>query len=322
MGLRKVGIVVVGLLVALNAFAQQSGNYGSFAVMDFRIRGVTRDEMRSAVDRLSMKILETQGFRRVISPERREQLLQEAGGGLRLGSYHKRQLHNAEIIGVELAVLGEIRKQGAEYLVDLRLLEVASADTLFRNQYSYSNLEDLSRDAGRLATILVRASRQPRVVEPENGESLPRRTRRDLEVVAGVRLGQESVTEAPGVDGGSHLYLELLAELNRLFGLSVKYSVGLFPVYSENHLVTILPRVNIRLAEEVYTAISTGYMISTDYHGELHHHLGARFAPIYSGNMEGISIEAWPVSLFFDLSDGSTVFMLELISIAFWRPYE
>jgi hypothetical protein len=89
---------------------------------------------------------------------------------------------------------------------------------------------------------------------------------------AGFRIGRESVTAAPGIDGGSHLYAEMLAELKRIFALSLKYSLGLFPAYSENHLISVLPRVNIPLA------------------------------PIHSGNIGGISTE--------------------LMSIAFWLPYE
>jgi hypothetical protein len=318
---RKIVFIAVGLFIALAASTQEAETYRSIAVMDFRFSGITQEQMNSVVDRLSLEILKTQAIRRVVSREQREQLIRESGGNQRRGSYEKKQLHNATIIEVELAVLGEIRKEGNLYRLELRLLEVDSAESLFSDQRSYTDAEELLQDADRLASVLVRVSRQPRIVEPDNDDER-RERKRELETVAGLRIGHEASTAAPGIDGGSHLYAEVLAELNRVFAVSLKYSVGLFPVYSENHLIAVLPRVNIRLAEELYTAISAGYLMSTDYRGKPHHYLGARLSPIHSGNIGGISLELLPLSVFFDLDGGKPVFIFELLAIAFWLPLD
>lgn len=318
---RKIVFIAVGFFIALAVSSQEAGIYRSIAVMDFRFSGITQEQMHSVVDWLSLEILETQAIRRVVSREQREQLIRESGGNRRRGSYEKKQLHNAAIIEVELAVLGEIRKDGKVYRLELRLLEVDSAESLFSDQRSYTDAEELLQDAHRLASALVRASRQPRIVQPDNGDE--RRERKpELKTEAGFRIGHEASTAAPGIDGGSHLYAEVLAEVNRIFAVSLKYSIGLFPVYSENHLITVLPRVNIRLAEELYTAISAGYLMSTDYRGKPYHYLGARLSPIHSGNIGGISLELLPLSVFFDLDGGKPVFTFELLAIAFWLPLE
>lgn len=164
--------------------------------------------------------------------------------------------------------------------MNLWLLDVASGDTLYSDQRSYSSVEELLQDTGRLASALVRASRQQRIVEPDDRDER-RKREPELEAAAGFRIGQESVTTAPGIDGGSHLYAEVLVELN-----------------------------------------SAGYLISTDYRGESHHYIGARLCPIHSGNIGGISIELLPLSVFFDLAGGQPVVMFELLSIAFWLPYD
>ena len=318
---RRTGIAAICLSVALAASTQEASIYRSVAVMDFRFSGITQQQMHSVVDRLSVKIRQTQAIRQVVSREQREQLLQESGRVQRQRSYEKSQLHKATIIEVDLAVLGEIRKDGNAYRMNFWLLEVASGDTLYSDGRSYPSVEELLRDTDRLASALVRGSRQPRIVEPEDRDERWKR-KPEVEVAAGFRIGHEAVTAAPGIDGGSHFYAEVLAELNRVFAVSLKYSLGLFPVYSENHLITVLPRLNIRLADELYTAISAGYLMSTDYGRELHHYLGARLCPIYSGNIGGISIELLPLSVFFDLAGGQRVFMFELFSLAVWLPFD
>lgn len=313
---RTIGIAALGFIAAIPAISQEAKVYRSIAVMDFQFAGRSREEMESYVDRLSLKILETQGFRRVIDRTQREESLREAGRARRHGSYEKDQLQSASIIEVELAVLGEIRRNGDGYRVNLWLLDVATGDTLYSDEMVYGSTDELVQDCDRLASTLVRSSRQPRIVPEKEGKP------REIKAVVGFRLGQEGVTEAPAVAGGSYLYGEVLGEFNRIFGISLKYAAGLFPTYSENHLITVLSRLNIRLAEELYTAVSVGYMVSTDYRTVLRHYIGARVSPVHSGNMGGISIELLPFSLFFDVESWQPVFTIELMSIAFWLPYK
>ena len=42
---------------------------------------------------------------------------------------------------------------------------------------------------------------------------------------------------------------------------------------------------------------------------------------IYSGDLEGISIELLPVSVLFNLEDGQPLFMIELLSLALWSTF-
>ncbi len=76
---RAIGIAALGFIAAIPALSQEAKVYRSIAVMDFRFAGISREEMESYVDRMSLKILETQGFRRVINRTQREELLREAG---------------------------------------------------------------------------------------------------------------------------------------------------------------------------------------------------------------------------------------------------
>ena len=138
-------------------------------------------------------------------------------------------------------------------------------------------------------------------------------------LVVAVQL--ENVTAARGIDGGSYFYAEVLAELNRILGISVKYEIGLFPRYSPHHLITVLPRLNIRWDRDLYSALSFAYLISTDYRNQPYHYLGARLCPIHSGNMEGFSIELLPVSVLFNLEDGQPLLMIELLSLVIWPPF-
>lgn len=76
---RAIGIAALGFISAIPALSQEAKVYRSIAVMDFRFAGISWEEMESYVDRMSLKILETQGFRRVINRTQREELLREAG---------------------------------------------------------------------------------------------------------------------------------------------------------------------------------------------------------------------------------------------------
>ncbi len=76
---RAIGIAALGFISAIPALSQEAKVYRSIAVMDFRFAGISWEEMESYVDRMSLKILETQGFRRVINRTQREELLRETG---------------------------------------------------------------------------------------------------------------------------------------------------------------------------------------------------------------------------------------------------
>ena len=100
-------------------------------------------------------------------------------------------------------MLGAIRRSGDGYRVNLWLLGVATGDTLYSDEMVYGSTDELVQDCDRLASTLVRSSRKPRIV-PEKEEKP-----RELKAVVGFRLGQEGVTEAPAVAGGSYLYGEV-----------------------------------------------------------------------------------------------------------------
>jgi hypothetical protein len=272
--------------------------------------------MLSVVDRLSLKILGSQAFRRVVSREQREQMLQAAGQHDRSKTYRQNQLHKARYIEVELAVLGEIKRNNQGLELELWLVEVDSGDTLYNGRTTYANTEKLSADADRLARILVQASRQLRIEQDE--EPRVPKIKPELEAAAGFGLGQENATAAPGIDGGSYFYAEVLTMLNNVLGISVKYQIGLFPRYSPNHLIMVLPRLNIRWQEDLYSALSFAYLISTDYRSQPYQYLGARICPVHSGDLDGISIELLPVTVLFNLENGQLLFMLQLLSFALW----
>jgi len=322
---RVIALALIALWITAGVSAEQAGRYRSIAVMDLLFEGLGEGEMHSVVDALSLEILKTQGIRTVVRREQRERLIEgeQAGGSRRMhGSrrYEKVQLANAALLKVDLAVLGEILKTREAYSLGIRLFDVAAGRVLYGEQVEYGSDEQLRQDLERIAVSLVRASGQPPVAEDEKQPPLKREPK--LGAAAGFRLGQEGVTAAPGIEGGGALYAEVLTELNHIVGLSVKYAVVVFPSYSASHLITLLPRLNLRLAEGVYLGISAAYTISTDYRSRPQHYLGFRLCPIYSGNIDGLSIEILPFSVLCGLRDGQTVFSMELISLGFWLSGE
>lgn len=308
------------LLSASSLAAQVTGSYPSIAIMELSLPEAAGDEMKmpaeALADCLARLLRESQSYSRVVDRSSRQELLRRSGWQESSGSYEKAQLRAAAQLKVDLAVLGELKKSSSSYTLSLRLVDVRSGESLLREQYRHPSLDRLQDDCGRLASELQWASRRE-TLPPGDGIKP-----RERGVVAGFKAGQEGVSRAESIEGGSYLYAELSAELNRIFAASLRYSVCLFPAPFQDHLISVHSRINIRLAENLYSAISLAYLISTDYEQKPAHHVGLRLCPIYSGNMEGIAIELLPFSLFFDVESWRPVYMLELLSLGFWLPYQ
>jgi hypothetical protein len=165
--------------------------------------------------------------------------------------------------------------------------------------------------------VLETAGRREREYGGQKARSEPR----PFKVLAGIKVGQEGVSRAQGVDGGNYLYAELSAFLGAYLGINLKYSVNLFPYSWRNHLAGVQSRFHIPLTKELWTAVEVGYLLATDYRLPPEHFVGATVSPLYSGDLEGVSVELLPFSVYFNLRTGEPLLMVELLSLGFSFPH-
>jgi hypothetical protein len=189
-----------------------------------------------------------------------------------------------------------------------RMLAVAGALCLLGGLSSFSAPLETPFTGRELADQQQQQQRQVRLPRP-------------FKVLAGIKVGQEGVSRAPGVDGGSYLYAELSAFLGAYLGINAKYSVNLFPNSFRNHLIGLQSRFHIPLTKDLWAAVEVGYLLATDYRLAPEHFVGATVSPLYSGDLQGVSVELLPFSVYFNLRTGEALLMLELLSLGFSFPH-
>lgn len=297
------------LFAAPPGFARDSRPYRSLAVMDLELEGATPEEMAEIVDCLTRRISESGSMRRVVDRQKREKLLGRQPQVQRSRDYDEEQMSRAERLPVELAVLGRLSWNRQQYELEVRLLAVESREVLYRQRGSFPDRGELLAACDRLAAGIAAAAAAGRALKPETKRELP-----PLEPSVGIGLGQEGVSAGSGVSGGSYLYLDALAMLNRFVGIDAGYALRLFPSFGGSHLLRTHLRVHVPLAKDAYTALGLGYLLSMDAGGASSHLVGGRVAPIAGGDDE-VFFELLPVALYFDVETGEAVFTLELLAV-------
>jgi hypothetical protein len=277
--------------------------------MDLELKGPTREDMAEVVDYLTISIRETRRIRRVVGREAREKLLTRKPLIQPGGNYEQDQLSLAAQLGVQAAVLGQFSWNGQQYRLKLRLYGVAGGELLWQNEGTFSTKDGLHEACDRLtAGIAGAAEWLPAPKEASRKERSP------LQAALGFGLGQQGVSASSAVAGGSYLYLEGLALLNRFVGINARYAFRLFPTAGGSHLLSTHLRFQVPPGKEVFLAGELGYLLSLDPQGMPSNLVGVRLTPIAGGEDE-FFFELLPVALYLDVDDWKPVFTLELLSI-------
>jgi hypothetical protein len=264
----------------------------SLAVMDFELKGPTPEDLAEVVDYLAENLRNSNAFRRVRTAR--------PGGGS-----PRDQLSLAARLGVRAAVLGQFTWNGQQYRLQLRLYRVAGQELLWQDEAVFSTMNRMRQACdGLTAGLIAAAAAAARQAAPE---PVP------LEAAWGFGIGHQGVSASPAVPGGSYLYLEGLALLNRFVGINARYALRLFPTAGGSHLLGTHLRFQVPPGKEVFLAAELGYLLSLEPQEQPAHLVGARLTPIAGGEDE-FFFELLPVALYFDVATGKPVLTLELLS--------
>jgi hypothetical protein len=277
--------------------------------MDLRLSGATPEEMADVVDYLTRRIRETGAVRRVVTREKREELLRRRPQVQSSRDYEAEQLARAARLPVQLAVLGWLSWNRQQYRLELRLLDATSGQVLFGEGGYFRDRADLLAGCDRLAAGIAAAAAAARRPGPTRESDLP-----PLEPAVGLGLGQEGVSGSSGVAGGSYVYVEALTMLNRFVGVDAGYALRLFPSAGGSQLVRSHLSVHVPLGKDAFTVLGLGYLLNIDGAGRLSHLVGPCLVPIAGGDDE-VFFEVLPMALYLDTQTGEAVVTLGLLAV-------
>ncbi len=288
------------LLVLLSASPARAAPpprpFQSLAVMDFELKGPTREDLAEVVDYLTESIRESQAFGRV----------EKVQPG---GDYQQDPLSLAAKHRAQAAVLGQFSWNGQQYRLQLRLYEVAGQQLLWQDEAAFSSMGGMRQACDGLTAGIVAA-----VAAAAGAAGQPAPERAPLKAAWGFGLGQQGVSASPAVAGGSYLYLEGLALFNRFVGINARYAFRLFPAAGGSHLLSTHLRFQVPPGKELFFVGELGYLLSLEPQGVPAHLVGVRLIPIAGGEDE-FYFELLPMALYLDVKTGKPVFALELLSI-------
>ena len=250
-------------------------------VPDLEVSGLTRTQMLETVDCLVEALRLTGAFADVV---------------------------RADDGGAPYLLRGSLSLDGNLRVLRVSLLERTSGGVLMSWQKTYARRAQLMSDCAAVARAVAASLPAPR--RPDTPHQPPP----EVELDAYVRLGQAGVSRTATVSGGSYVYTELSVEMDRVVGLSLRYTTGLLPAPFVDHLVDARLRMNVPVGDQVYLGLGLAWMLSTALGQPPVHWIGFRLCPVYSGDLDGFSVELLPVTLFLDPLSGEVLVSVELVS--------
>jgi len=148
-------------------------------VMDFELSGISEPEGRLLVDFISNSIRET-GRYRIIDRAQRDSILEEQEFSLSGCTDEKCQLEVGKLLSANLMFVGSIGRIGDRYILNMKLIDVATGEAVGTVSDKYTNLNNLVDDSSRLVLGLLKAPEpevpvtveKPDPAESESGGAL------------------------------------------------------------------------------------------------------------------------------------------------------
>ena len=142
------------LLSPVFAAAADGDKRPVITVLDFKASGVSQAEVEVFIDYLSAQIVETELYR-VIDRAQRELLLQEQQFSTSECSDEECLLQVGKLLAANRIVVGSLGKVGSRFLLNVKLVEVETGETVRTASEKYDSLDALIDDSARLAKEFV-----------------------------------------------------------------------------------------------------------------------------------------------------------------------
>lgn len=199
----------------------------TISVLDFKASDVSKAEVDVFVDYISSHIVEI-GDYRVIDRNQRETILEEIEFSYSDSIDDSSQLEIGKLLAANMVIFGSLGKVGGQFILNIKVLEVRTGETLKSVSQVYKSMDDLVNDSKRLTYLLLDKELVPaqsRVEEKEeeqrSAEAVRSKPGWNTVFITGVyEFGDEDIY----ITGQYSRMLTDFFGLNAGFGLGMEYN--------------------------------------------------------------------------------------------------
>jgi TolB-like protein len=145
---------VLVLVLCTPLLVAEAGDKPTISVLDFGASDVSKAEVDVFVDFITSHIVEI-GDYRVIDRNQRETILGEIEFSYSDGIDDSTQLEIGKLLAANLVIFGSLGKVGGQFILNIKVLEVRTGETLKSVSEVYRSMDDLVNDSKRLTYILL-----------------------------------------------------------------------------------------------------------------------------------------------------------------------
>lgn len=168
---RNIPVILVFICLAA-VLSAQSDSRPIISVLNFDASGISDAEVRVFVDYISSHIIET-GKYRVIDRAQRQAILSEIEFSQADCSDEECQLEIGRMLSANQIIVGSLGKFGQKFILNIKLIDVETAQSINASSEMYGSLEELLEDSKNLSARLIgveEAGQRIAEVQPESDE--------------------------------------------------------------------------------------------------------------------------------------------------------
>jgi TolB-like protein len=144
-------LVVVFVVFSVSVFAADKD---VISVLDFNVNNITKSEMQIFTDFIASHIVNTQKYR-VIDRMQRDSILKEIEFSLKDCSDESCQLKIGKMLAANLIIVGSLGKVSDLFIINIKLIQVQSGETVRSKSNTYDNMNALIKDSENLTLDLL-----------------------------------------------------------------------------------------------------------------------------------------------------------------------
>ncbi len=152
--MKKVLLLVFAFLsISVNLFSVEPEKE-VIAILDLSINEVNENEMAVLLDFIFSSLVNTNSYT-VIDRNQRDEVLKEQRFSLSGVSSNETAVEIGELLSAQYIVTGSLGKVGQRYIINLKLIDVESTETIQSISEKYTTFDDILDDTDRLAIFLT-----------------------------------------------------------------------------------------------------------------------------------------------------------------------
>lgn len=163
--MKKIFILFLLITMSLSAFAQEKP---LLTVLDFVGSGVSEQERQVLVDFISSHIVSS-GKYRVIDRMQREAVLKELEFSYSGCTDTSCQLEVGKLLQAEQIIVGSLGKVGSLYILNMKLIDVETGETIHTGSRQYGSMEDLINNSRALTLAFISREELPETAVSVSG---------------------------------------------------------------------------------------------------------------------------------------------------------